>query len=77
MIELEVIDNLFLGIAPHFFIVMFIFIEDPFKVGNSFSKLDLFPYFSVIHDHSDKIFVIISINNCEGELFGFDNFIYL
>lgn len=77
MIELKVIDDFFLGIAPHFFIVMLILIEDPFEIGNPLSKLDLFPYFPIIHDAANKVLIIIAIDNSKSELFWFGNFIYL
>jgi hypothetical protein len=59
MIELEVIDNLFLGIAPHFFIVMFIFIKDPFKVGIPSPNLfyfHIFLSFMIILTRSSLLF---------------------
>jgi hypothetical protein len=43
MVKFKVIDNLLFGVTPHLFIIMFVFIEDPLKVGHSLSELDLFP----------------------------------
>jgi hypothetical protein len=56
---------------------MFVFVEYPFEIRYSFSKFDLFPYFSIIHDGSYKILVVVAIDNCKGEVFRFANFIDL
>lgn len=71
------IDNFFLGVTPHLFIVMFILIEDPLEIGHALSKLDLLPYLPLIHDGPHQILVIIAIDNSKGQLFGFANFIDL
>jgi hypothetical protein len=56
---------------------MFILIEDPLEIGDALTKLDLLPYFSLIHDGPHKILVIIAIDNGKGQLFRFANFIDL
>jgi len=77
MVELKMIDDFLFGVAPHLFVVMFVFVEYPFEIRYSFSKFDLFPYFSIIHDGSYKILVVVAIDNCKGEVFRFANFIDL
>jgi hypothetical protein len=77
MVELKMIDNFFLCVTPHLFVVMFILIEDPLEIGDALTKLDLLPYFSLIHDGPHKILVIIAIDNGKGQLFRFANFIDL
>jgi hypothetical protein len=66
MIEFKMIDYFLFGVAPHLFVVVFVFIENPFEVGHSFSKLDLFPNFSIIHDGPHKILIVVAVNNCKG-----------
>ena len=66
MVKLKMIDNFLLGITPHLFIVMFILIENPFKIGHALSKLDLLPYLSLIHDGSNQVLVIVAVYYCKG-----------
>lgn len=63
MIELEVIDDFFLGVTPHLFIIMLILIENPLEIGDSLSKLDLLPYLAFIHDGANQILIVIAIHH--------------
>ena len=44
------IDDFFLGIAPHLLVIVFVLVEDPLEVWYSFSKLDLFPDLAIDHN---------------------------
>lgn len=77
MVELKVIDDFFLGIAPHFFIVMLILIENPLKVRDSLSEFDFLPYLSIVHDGPHQILIIIAVDYGKSKLLGFGNFIDL
>jgi hypothetical protein len=46
LIELEMIDESFLGVREHFFVVVTLLGEKPLEVRDLFPWLDLFPDFS-------------------------------
>lgn len=71
------VDYFFLGVAPHLFVVMLILIEDPLEIGHALSKLDLLPNLPLVHDGPHQILVIVAIDNGEGQLLRFANFIDL
>ncbi len=77
MVEFEVVNYFLFGVTPHLFIVMFVFIEDPFEIGDALPKLDFLPYFPLIHDGPDKVLIVIAIYDSEGQLLRFGNFIDL
>lgn len=76
-IKLKMIDYLLFSIAVHFLVVMFVFIENPFEIRNSFSIFYLFPDFSIIQNLSNQFFIIIPFDNNKSQLFTCFYLIYL
>jgi hypothetical protein len=70
------VDYSLLCIAPHLFVVMLILIKNPFEVGHTLSKLYFLPYFTLIHDASYKIFVVIAVDYSKSKLFAFVYFYF-
>jgi hypothetical protein len=77
MVEFKVVNDFLFGVTPHLFIVMFVLIEDPLEIGDALSKLDFLPYLPLIHDGPDEVLIVIAVDDSEGELLRFGNFIDL
>lgn len=60
MIELEVVDYSFAAVPPHFLEVVLVLVEDPLKVGETFSLGEFFPAFSLQEQLLHKFFVVVA-----------------
>lgn len=60
MIELEVIDYSFAAVPPHFLEVIFVLVEDPLKVGETFSLGEFLPAFSLQEQLFHEFFVVVA-----------------
>ena len=46
--------------GPHLLVVVFVFVEDPFEIGNALTSFYLFPYLALEQDLADEVLIVVA-----------------